>query len=97
MGPLSAQSPRPCRQHLSREDNGLLGAQSPRPHRRHPSRIGMGPLVRLFLFGESQESQTPNTHFLILMGYEIKYPNCASGENGVKSESYLFLIKLLMI
>lgn len=57
----------------------------------------MGPLVRLFLFGESQESQTPNTHFLILMGYKIKYPNCASGENGVKSESYFFLIKLLMI
>ena len=49
-----------------------------------------GPLVRLFLFRESREIQTPNTHFPILMGYEIKYPNCASGENGVKSELFLF-------
>ena len=80
-----------------------LGTQAPGAHcpgdpaDATPAGWRCGTLVRLFLFGKSRESQTPNSCIPILMGYEIKYPNCASGENGVKSESYFFLIKLLII
>lgn len=57
---------------------------------RHPGQA-------VLVWEKSRESQTPNSCIPILMGYEIKYPNCTSGENGVKSESYFFLIKLLII
>lgn len=64
----------------------------PRPCRCRPSGTEVTHSGQIVLVEEnSGKSQAPNTCFPIVMGYEIKYPNCANGVKG-----YLFLIKLLI-
>lgn len=63
----------------------LGGSALTRPCKRHPQQGAQNAFPSDRLREDSSKLLTLNTHLQILMGYKMKYPDCANGENEVKS------------